>query len=57
VRIATLGGALALGLDDLGAIVPGKRAALAFARASGKEPDPQEFLLSGAARLEPVEVR
>ena len=50
VRMATLGGAEALGLDDLGAIAPGKRAALAFAPASGAEADPHEFLLSGEAR-------
>jgi aminodeoxyfutalosine deaminase len=57
VRMATLGGAEALGFDDLGAIAPGKRAALAFAPASRTEPDPHELLLSGEARLEPVEVR
>jgi cytosine/adenosine deaminase-related metal-dependent hydrolase len=57
VRIATLGGASALGLDDLGCLAPGKRAALAFAVAADAGPDPHEFLLSGAARLEPVEVR
>ena len=57
VRMATLGGAEALGLDDLGAIAPGKRAALAFAPASGVAADPHEFLLSGEARLEPVEAR
>lgn len=57
VRMATLGGARALGLDDLGAIVPGKRAALAFAPAPGAEREPHEFLLSGEARLEPVAAR
>jgi len=57
VRMATLGGAEALGLDDLGAIAPGKRAALAFAPASGVDADPHELLLSGEARLEPVEAR
>jgi cytosine/adenosine deaminase-related metal-dependent hydrolase len=56
VRMATLGGAEALGLDDLGALASGKRAALAFAAASG-ERDPYEFLLSGEARLEPVAAR
>ena len=57
VRMATLGGAEALGLDDLGAIAPGKRAALAFAPASGVDADPHELLLSGGVRLEPVEAR
>jgi cytosine/adenosine deaminase-related metal-dependent hydrolase len=57
VRLATLGGAQALGFDDLGAIAPGKRAALAFAPASGIGAPPHEFLLSGEDRLEPVEAR
>ena len=57
VRLATLGGAVALGFDDLGAIAPGKRAALAFAPASSLDVSPHEFLLSGEARLEPVEAR
>ena len=47
VRMATLGGAQALGLDDLGAIAPGKRAALAFAPASGVETDPHELRRRG----------
>jgi len=55
VRMATLGGAEALGLGDLGAIAPGKRAALAFA-ADDSTADPHEILLSGEARLRPVEV-
>jgi cytosine/adenosine deaminase-related metal-dependent hydrolase len=54
LRMATLGGAEALGLADLGAIAPGRRAALAFARTASVA-DPGEFLLSGEARLEPVE--
>jgi cytosine/adenosine deaminase-related metal-dependent hydrolase len=55
VRMATLGGDVALGLSDLGAIAPGRRAALAFA--TGDVPgDPHDFLLSGEARLGPVEV-
>ena len=57
VRMATLGGAEALGFGDLGAIAPGKRAALAFAPRRGLAADPHEFLLSGEARLEPVEAR
>jgi cytosine/adenosine deaminase-related metal-dependent hydrolase len=55
VRMATLGGAEALGLADLGAIAPGKRAALAFAAAASGS-DPCAFLLSGEARLAPVDV-
>jgi cytosine/adenosine deaminase-related metal-dependent hydrolase len=54
VRMATLGGAEALGLDDLGAIAPGRRAALAFA--PGATDDPYRWLLSGEARLSPVAV-
>jgi aminodeoxyfutalosine deaminase len=56
VRLATLGGAAALGLPDLGAIAPGKRAALAFAPADTAPGDPHGFLLSGEARLRAVEV-
>ena len=56
VAMATVGGARALGLDALGSIAPGKRAALAFAPGSGTEGDPHEFLLSGEARLQPVSV-
>jgi cytosine/adenosine deaminase-related metal-dependent hydrolase len=55
VRMATLGGAEALGFGDLGAIAPGKRAALAFAAAGAPPADPHRFLLSGDARLRPVE--
>ncbi|HEX9187490.1 MAG TPA: amidohydrolase family protein [Vicinamibacteria bacterium] len=55
VRMATLGGAEALGLPDLGAIAPGRRAALAFAE--GGAEDPHGWLLSGEARLRPVELR
>jgi cytosine/adenosine deaminase-related metal-dependent hydrolase len=51
VRMATLGGAEALGLADLGAIAPGRRAALAFAAADGALSDPCGFLVSGEARL------
>jgi cytosine/adenosine deaminase-related metal-dependent hydrolase len=50
LRMATLGGAEALGLGDLGAIAPGKRAALAFAPAGRAPSDPLSFLLSGEAR-------
>jgi cytosine/adenosine deaminase-related metal-dependent hydrolase len=47
VRMATQGGALALGLPDLGAIEPGKRAALAYARADVEPKDPLAFLADG----------
>jgi cytosine/adenosine deaminase-related metal-dependent hydrolase len=57
VRMATLGGAEALGFDDLGAIAPGRRAALAFADATSTPAEPHEFLLSGEARPRAVEVR
>jgi aminodeoxyfutalosine deaminase len=57
VRMATLGGAEALGFDDLGALAPGKRAALAFVAAGTPPGDPHAFLLSGEARLRPVEAR
>jgi cytosine/adenosine deaminase-related metal-dependent hydrolase len=47
VHMATQGGALALGLPDLGAIEPGKRAALAYARADVEPKDPLAFLADG----------
>ena len=53
--MATATGARALGLDDLGAIAPGKRAALAFAPAAGPVDDPLGFLVSGDARARRVE--
>jgi cytosine/adenosine deaminase-related metal-dependent hydrolase len=53
--MATLGGAEALGLDDLGAIAPGRRAALAFAPAASSPAEPHAFLLSGDARLRRAE--
>lgn len=53
VRMATLGGALALGLPDLGTIEPGKLAALAYAPAEAPPADPLAFLVSGA-RVGPV---
>jgi len=54
LRMATLGGAEALGFPELGAIAPGRRAALAYAPAASAPRDPEAFLLSGQARLEPV---
>jgi cytosine/adenosine deaminase-related metal-dependent hydrolase len=57
VRMATLGGAEALGFDDVGAILPGRRAALAFAPAPGTLESPCEFLVSGEARLRRVAIQ
>jgi cytosine/adenosine deaminase-related metal-dependent hydrolase len=54
LRLATLGGAEALGFAELGAIAPGKRAALAFAPAADRPPEPCAFLLSGEVHLHPV---
>jgi len=56
VQMATLGGARALGLEGLGAIAPGMRAALAFARVERVPGDAAAFLVSGEARLERVEL-
>jgi cytosine/adenosine deaminase-related metal-dependent hydrolase len=55
VEMATLGGARALDLEGLGAIAPGMRAALAFARVERVPADAAAFLVSGEARLERVE--
>jgi cytosine/adenosine deaminase-related metal-dependent hydrolase len=57
LRMATAGGAAALGLLDLGAIAPGRAAALAFAPATAVPVDPHRFLLSGETRLGRVEAR
>ncbi len=54
LRMATLGGAEALGFEELGAIEPGRRAAFAYAPARDAPGDPEEFLLAGGARLERV---
>lgn len=55
VRMATAAGARALGLDHLGAIAPGKRAALAFAPAPEAIDAPLGFLVSGRARARRVD--
>jgi len=55
VEMATAGGARALGLDGLGAIAPGMKAELAFARADRVPEDPAAFLVSGEARPRRVE--
>jgi cytosine/adenosine deaminase-related metal-dependent hydrolase len=49
VRMASAGGAEALGLTDLGTLEPGKRAALAFAPTEPGVRDPLGFLVSGQA--------
>jgi cytosine/adenosine deaminase-related metal-dependent hydrolase len=54
VRMATAGGAEALGFDDLGAIEPGRRAELAFAPAPAPPADPCRFLTSGSAQAGPL---
>jgi cytosine/adenosine deaminase-related metal-dependent hydrolase len=56
VEMATAGGARALGLAGLGAVAPGMRAELAFARAGRVPADPAAFLVSGEARPRRVEL-
>jgi cytosine/adenosine deaminase-related metal-dependent hydrolase len=46
LRMATLGGAQALGLAELGSIEVGKRAALVHARGQGPVADPLEHVFS-----------
>lgn len=54
VRMATAGGAEALGFSDLGSIAPGKRAALAFVPTDRHTDRPLELLVSGEARAQKV---
>jgi cytosine/adenosine deaminase-related metal-dependent hydrolase len=54
IRMATLDGALALGLDGIGAIALGRAAALAFAPGPARIDDPHAFLVSGEAAAGPV---
>jgi cytosine/adenosine deaminase-related metal-dependent hydrolase len=56
VRIATAGGAAALGRDDLGTLAPGRRARLAYAPSVVAPEEPHAFLLSGELQLQPVAV-
>jgi cytosine/adenosine deaminase-related metal-dependent hydrolase len=56
VRMATRGGAEALGLLDLGALAPGRTAAFAQAAAPAGLADPLAFLVSGEARFREVPV-
>lgn len=57
LRMATAGGAEALGLADLGTIAPGKRAALAFAGATEPPADPFRHVLAEGTRLVRVACR
>jgi cytosine/adenosine deaminase-related metal-dependent hydrolase len=54
VRMATAGGAEALGFSGLGTITPGKRAAFAFVPMDAPTDRPLEFLVSGEARAREV---
>jgi cytosine/adenosine deaminase-related metal-dependent hydrolase len=54
VRMATLGGAEALGFDELGSLEPGKRGTLVHARAQGPIADPLEHLISPETRLQRI---
>jgi cytosine/adenosine deaminase-related metal-dependent hydrolase len=54
IRLATSGGARALGFTDLGSIEPGRRAAFAFAPVPQGLRDPLAYLVSGEARLSRV---
>jgi cytosine/adenosine deaminase-related metal-dependent hydrolase len=56
LEMATRGGAEALGFTKLGAIAPGRCAALAYAPAARSPSEPEELLLSGEAALEPVAI-
>jgi cytosine/adenosine deaminase-related metal-dependent hydrolase len=56
VRMATAGGAEALGFDDLGTLAPGRRAALAFVPTPDEPEDPCAHLVSGTARPRRVEL-
>ncbi len=54
VRMATRGGAEALGFSDLGLVTAGRRGALAYAPTEGRVSDALGFLVSGEARLKRV---
>ena len=56
VEMATRGGAMALGLSDLGTLEVGKTAAMAFAAAVGEPAEPFEFLFDDETRLRTVAV-
>jgi cytosine/adenosine deaminase-related metal-dependent hydrolase len=56
LRMATLGGAEALGFADLGSLEPGKRAVLVHAKAAAAVADPLEHIVSSETRLERVAV-
>lgn len=54
VKMATAGGAEALGFSDLGTIAPGKRSAFAFVPMDGPTEHPLELIVSGDARARKV---
>jgi cytosine/adenosine deaminase-related metal-dependent hydrolase len=54
LRMATASGAAALGLPSLGAIAPGREAALAFAPGPVTDGDPERFVVSGEGVLRKV---
>jgi cytosine/adenosine deaminase-related metal-dependent hydrolase len=54
VRMATLGGAQALGLPELGAIEAGRSGDLAFVPATASPAEPLRFLTSGVAQAGPL---
>ena len=54
LRMATVEGARALGLPELGSLARGRAAALAWTEAPAALDDPLAFLVSGDARLRPV---
>ena len=56
VRMATAGGAEALGLEDLGTLAPGQRAVLAYVPADEVPEDPCSYLVSGVAHPRRVRV-
>jgi cytosine/adenosine deaminase-related metal-dependent hydrolase len=54
LELATVNGAAALGIEDLGTIGPGMAARMAYAPSRARVSDPEGFLVSGEARLRPV---
>jgi cytosine/adenosine deaminase-related metal-dependent hydrolase len=56
LRMATVAGAQALGLSEIGAIEPGRDAALAFAAGAVPDDDPERFVVSGAVPLRRVKL-
>jgi cytosine/adenosine deaminase-related metal-dependent hydrolase len=54
LRMGTLNGAEALGFTTLGALEPGRQAAMAFAAANDVPTDPEAFVVSGQSKLRRV---